>query len=116
MKSIQQTITIAKQYSREPAGRFLADGPHSGERFREDYLVPALKQYDTVTIDLDGTEGYGSSFLEEAFGGLVRLRGFKAADLHKRLVLISNEDESIPIEIWDYIDSGVPGAGQRRRR
>ena len=69
-----------------------------------------------IRIELDGTEGYGSSFLEEAFGGLVRLRGFGAEELHRLVTLISDEDESIPIEIWDYIDSGKPGMGPRKRR
>jgi hypothetical protein len=34
---------------------------------------------------LDGTRGYLSSFLEEAFGGLVRRHGFKPSDLSQVL-------------------------------
>lgn len=110
------TIKVARSFSREPAGRFRTDGPHSGERFRDDVLVPALKKNAQITVDLDGTEGYGSSFLEEAFGGLVRLRNFTAKGLHQRLILICTEDESIPVEIWEYIDTAIPGAGPKRRR
>ena len=56
-----------------------------------------------MTIDLDGTEGYGSSFLEEAFGGLIRDDGFRVASLKERLTFKSDEDPSIPEEIDDYL-------------
>jgi len=59
-----------------PGGRFIADGPYSGEWFREEFLRPAvaeaLSQNDVVNVELDGAPGYGSSFLEESFGGLIR--------------------------------------------
>jgi len=48
--------------------------------------------------------GYGSSFLEEAFGGLVRKNGFIASDLHKRLDVRSANDRSLVTEVWSYID------------
>ena len=108
-------IKIARQFSKEPAGRYTRDGPNSGERFRDEILIPAFERSNSVTVDLDGTEGYGSSFLEEAFGGLVRLRGYTADELRKVLKLVSEEDESLPIEIWDYIDSAKPGGARRRR-
>src|SRR5690625_6707889 len=63
---------IATGFSEFPAGRYPKDGPHNGETFRTEVLVPLLESHETVIVDLDGTDGYGSSFLEEAFGGLVR--------------------------------------------
>ena len=67
-------INIARDFSPVPAGRFLADGPDSGERFRTDFLLPAFRAGDqNIEIEIDGTAGYGSSFLEEAFGGLIRV-------------------------------------------
>ena len=95
-------ISIAKNFSRVPAGRFREDGPTSGQQFRDDILIPALRKDDVVEVDLDGVEGYGSSFLEEAFGGLVR-SGFAAADLHKKLK-IKTVDEAWRMEVWSYID------------
>jgi hypothetical protein len=76
-----------------PGGRFVKDGPFSGEWFREELLRPALEaalrgRY-AVTVELDGTAGYGSSFLEEAFGGLVRENGFRPSDLEHHLIVIA---------------------------
>jgi len=102
------TIDIAKQFSVLPAGRDPNDGPDSGERFRREFLVPAFAEYDKVVVVLDGAEGYGSSFLDESFGGLIRVEGMTAAELHRRLEVISNEDETFRDEVWDYIDSTLP--------
>jgi hypothetical protein len=99
-------ISIAKDFSRYPAGRFVDDGPYPGELCRNKLLVPALQKHEIVTVDLDGTLGYGSSFLEETFGGLVRVDGFTSSDLHKRLQLVA-KDKSVVEEIWSYVDSAV---------
>lgn len=98
-KSMQ--ISIARDFSPSPAGRFRADGPFPGEAFREDVLLPKLKEVDELYIDLDGTSGYGSSFLEEAFGGLVR-RGFSEATLKGKL-RFSSSRPSYEVRIWNYI-------------
>lgn len=102
------TIDIAKQFSTLPAGRDPKDGPNSGERFRREFLVPAFSDYEKVVVILDGTEGYGSSFLDESFGGLIRVEGMTADDLHRRLEIISNDDETFRDEAWEYIDSTLP--------
>ena len=65
------TINLARDFTKFPGGRFRSDGPFSGEEFREDYLLPALQNYENVTVILDGVAGLPSSFQEEAFGGLV---------------------------------------------
>jgi hypothetical protein len=97
-------IDIAKQFTRFPAGRFRSDGAYSGERFRDDILIPALQQYGRVSIKLDGTMGYGSSFLEEVFGGLIRSGEFKSDDLLTKINLESR-DSSLISEIKDYLCS-----------
>lgn len=100
-------LKISTEFSEFPAGRVPEDGDFNGQRFREEYLVPLLARNDQVVIDLDGTDGYGSSFLEEAFGGLVRLNGFTPDDLRDRLSFIAEEDDSFIDEIWGYIrDAG----------
>lgn len=95
-------VKVAEQFSRYPAGRFLNDGPYSGQHFRERFLLPYLQSGKEVVVHLDGTRGYGSSFLEEAFGGLVRL-GFSASRVRESVELVS-ADTSLIQEIWDYVD------------
>lgn len=76
------TIDIAERFSRHPAGRVASDGPDNGERFRNEILVPALNEAMEldedvrVIVDIDGCRSFGSSFLEEAFGGLARVPSF----------------------------------------
>src|SRR5258706_4629323 len=95
-------IDIPKDFSQFPAGRFREHGDFSGEKFRDEYLVKAFEGAEKVSVILDGAAGYGSSFLEEAFGGLIRMHGFKRDDLDKRLVIVS-QDKSLIREIRDYI-------------
>lgn len=102
-----KTIDIGKDFTKYPGGRVRTDGNYSGEAFREDYLIPALREYDQLQIIIDGVIGYGSSFLEECFGGLVR-KGFKAEDVLKKIKLQYErpEFEIYEQEIKDYIQKG----------
>lgn len=101
-----KTINISTEFSKFPAGRVISDGPFSGQRFRDEIMAPALKAGGDVQVILDGTRGYGSSFLEEAFGGLVREHGFKADDLLKKIKFVSSRPIYIE-EIKGYIrDAG----------
>ncbi len=79
------TISIGEDFSKAPIGRYDSDGPHNGAKFRDKILKPALDNNDSITIIIDDVEGYGSSFLEEAFGGLVREHRFNKRDLIKRI-------------------------------
>lgn len=95
-------ISVSKEYSETPAGRFKKDGPKSGEEFRDKFLIPNLKNFKHIIVELDGVLGYGSSFLEEAFGGLIR-KGFTKDQIKKFIEIRS----SYPIyldRIWTYIE------------
>ncbi len=85
-------FSIAKDFSRAPAGRTKEDGPHSGAALRE-IFVELLKK-GPIKVDLNGTLGYGSSFLEAAFGGL----GGEHFDF-------VSDQESLVTEIRDYLPS-----------
>ena len=93
-------ITIAADFSKYPAGRFPEDGDYNGTTFRDEILAIALRDLsiDVVEVVFDGVAGFGSSFLEEAFGGLIRELGMKKADLDKRLILSTTE-----LELNDYV-------------
>ena len=95
-------ISVAEDFSRFPAGRFRSDGPHSGQAFKDELLLPALQRTGAVRVLLDGTMGYGSSFLEEAFGGLVRENGYLPGELEDRLT-IEALDSSLIKEVWEYV-------------
>ena len=95
-------VSVAKQFTRFPAGRYKKFGDTSGEAFRERFLEQALRGGEDIVIDLDGTVGYGSSFLEEAFGGVVRSLNIPASEVLKHLT-IRSADSSLVEEINDYI-------------
>lgn len=73
-----RTINVASDFSRSPGGRSRRNGPHNGVEFRTEVLEPLLRkipnEYTKLVVNLDGVDTYIGSFLEEAFGGL--LRGF----------------------------------------
>ncbi|MFQ6245293.1 STAS-like domain-containing protein [Yersinia enterocolitica] len=87
-----------------PGPRYKKLGPSSGEEFRE-WLEKELKHSADLTVNLDGTEGYGSSFLEESFGGLIR--NGHAPDIVKGIKLISIEEPELIDEIKEYIDDAI---------
>lgn len=107
------TVHVAKQFSRYPAGRNLKDGPYNGELFRKKYLEPNLKNHDRIEVVLDGARGYGSSFLEEAFGGLVRL-GYGPSEIRSRISIVSKQDPTLNDEIWLYVDTAASRAANGR--
>lgn len=103
-------ISIGKDFSDTPWGRYPDDGPVSGERFREEWLKPALQTDQKVCVKIDDTEGYGSSFLDEAFGGLVRKRYFSAQQLTDNLTIECKDPDYIIYRdlIWKYINEAKP--------
>ena len=110
-----KTITIATDFSDTPLGRYPDDGAYNGEAFRENFLVPALRDSpDGVKVVMDGVEGFGSSFLDEAFGGLVRNCGFEKAFLKARLHLQASPENLLYVNlIWKYIDRAKPSQSTR---
>ena len=100
-----KTISIANDFTKYPGGRYRKHGKGSGEEFREEYLVPNIEKQEQITIVLDGTAGYSSSFLEEAFGGLVR-RGYGRELLHRLLVFkAGGAFKTYETMIWNFVDA-----------
>lgn len=96
-----------KDFSMFPGPRYEKLGPDSGERFRDEVLLPAIQKDKEIQVVLDGTFGYGSSFLEESFGGLVRSGIDKEVINYLRNHLISDEDPTYITEIQEYIDEAL---------
>lgn len=101
---------IAKEYTDMPGGRYKKDGEFSGEEFRDEVLIPKIKECiknnTVLEINLDETFGYPPSFLEEAFGGLVRKMVVDKKELLKSLKFISEEEPYLIGKIKEYINDG----------
>ena len=90
-------VSIAKDFTITPGGRYIKEGPYSGELFREQILFPkyieAKAKGVMLVVNLDGCMGYPSSFLDESFGGLVAL--VPDEDILKRIKLISDDEPGL---------------------
>jgi len=115
----QVIYKVAREFTPTPGVRSPKEGNFSGEEFLSKHLYPkmvqAIQEKFTLVIDLDGTAGYATSFLEAAFGGLIRgceADGLKAIDLNvakKHLKLISHDDPYLEEEIEEYMqEAAVP--------
>jgi phosphomannomutase len=88
-----KTVDIANQFTKTPGARNYTDGPFSGEEFYDKHLKDAfqaaLDEKVKLKVILDGTEGYASSFLNEAFSLLGNK--FGSDNVWKNLIIVSNE-------------------------
>ncbi len=103
MKKIK--INIATNFTITPGGRLKVDGLFSGELFREKFLEAHFESKNEdfkIEVVLDGVEGYPTSFLEEAFGGLARKFGKEICS--NKINFISEEDKLLVKEIESYIE------------
>lgn len=95
-------------FSEFPGPRYESLGPHSGEKFRKAVLLEEIKNHHgDISIVLDGAFGYGSSFLDEAFGGLIRDGVSDDVALQLCENLISEEDPSLKIEITQWVKEAI---------
>ncbi|MCJ2378769.1 STAS-like domain-containing protein [Vibrio sp. ZSDZ34] len=101
-------IKVIVDFHSKPYGRFKTDAPGceftAGEVFRDAHLAPALREFDKVTVDLTGYNRYGRSFLDEAFGGLIRESGFTKAELDQKLVYVHDDLASVIAIIDERIE------------
>lgn len=104
-------INICKDYTDTPGGRYIIQGDFSGEDFRNKLLKPkyieAVEKGEKLKIDLDGGYGYGSSFLEEAFGGLIRELEENYKQALEIIELKSDDEPSLIDDITKYINDAI---------
>lgn len=100
-------INIANDFSPTPGPRYKEEGKFSAEEFLENILLEkynkAIKEGNQITVILDGTAGYATSFLEGVFGELVRKRTRK--EVKSIFKFISKEEPYLIDEINQYIDN-----------
>lgn len=97
-----KATTRIADWSLYPCGRYRKHGDHSAEAFRDDHLIPALEKHECVEIDMNGPLAFGSSWLEECFGGLVRA-GYSAKELEARLTVVGGRVID-HIQVWSFIE------------
>jgi len=99
-------INVAIDFSPKLGGRKISLGPFSGEEFYNKILLNKYKEAIAINaqlhIYLDGTTGYGSSFLDQSFGELARRFGLE--DVKRTIVFHSESFEwvvrYINEEVW----------------
>lgn len=105
MNEKMSTLSIANSFTRTPGHRSRADGDFSGEEFLEDVLLPAFRSAwenkEKLCVDLDGTSGYATSFLEASFGGLARQ--YPIQDVLSVLEFRSDDEPYLIEEVNGYI-------------
>lgn len=100
-------LNVGNDFSKTPGPREIWEGDFSGELFRNTCLGPAIKdaiENDAILhIDLDGTAGYGTSFLEESFGGLIRHNNYTYSQIMPHLNFKSDEEPYLIEDILEYL-------------
>ncbi len=112
-------INVVNDFSKKPYGRNIddvtpAEYNDTGEAFRLRMLTPALRnpEYEKVKVVLSGYNRYGRSFLDEAFGGLIRQDGFTYQELIQRLSYEHSTVKSIEETITERIQKAARDKGQ----
>lgn len=98
-------IDVGQDYHDFPAGRDESDSPN-GEKFRLEYLEPKLKENVYIEINFNNIYACTPSFLEEAFGGLIRA-GFTKRAINKFISFVEPTEVKYKEYIWaakKYID------------
>lgn len=103
----QKIKVTVRDFSETPGPREKVQGDFSAELFVETVLNPEFQKMDNdanlkMEINLDGTLGYGTSFLEEVFGGTARKKGVDF--VRNRMEVISEEEPWLKDEIKSYVD------------
>ena len=107
----QKIIIVIADYSKSPGPRYCYQGDDSGEDFYHKILNEkfkiAFEQNKKLEVNLDGPDGYASSFLDEAFGNLIF--DFGLDNVQNRVKIISDEEpewiemiEKETFEQWEH--------------
>jgi hypothetical protein len=89
-----KTISVLENFSEFPGLRHCNISDKSGEEFYHTVLNKEFKEQfekgEQLTVNLDSTAGYASSFLDEAFGNLVF--DFTLHNVKNYIKIISNQE------------------------
>lgn len=102
---MNKIINIREDFSETPGARHISDGDFSGEEFFNKILEPkflSLEGNEVLIVNLDGTDGFATSFLDEAFGGLARK--YNRDNVLTKINFISIEEPYLVDEITSYMN------------
>ncbi len=85
---------FVREFTDCPGGRYKSRSEKSGEEFRQSVLEPLLAKYAAVELDLNGAFGFPPSFLDEAFGALIRKLG-KDTFMKRVKIELSDDDMAL---------------------
>ena len=102
-----EKITIrVLDFTEAPGPRFINQGEHSGEQFYVDVLnekmAQCIRENKELDILLDGTAGYPSSFLDQAFGELVYDFSKEIVEQRVHIVTVVNRRRKVKLESETY--------------
>ena len=101
-------LNVVEEFTDSPGARYESEGAFSGARFRQELLYPLLSEAllynEVLVVNLDGAYGYGTAFLDESFGGLIRNEMVPMDKIKKHLKIISNEEPGLVVEIENYLN------------
>lgn len=84
-------VNIPQDFSKYPMGRTDEDGPDNGQRFFREFLLPNIRAGKHVVVSFDGARAIGSSFLDEAFGSLIRELNMSTKEALSSVTIVANE-------------------------
>jgi hypothetical protein len=100
-------INVAKDFTDAPGCRYPNESDFSGELFRESLLFPKFKEAvlsdKILVVNLDGGFGYACAFLDEAFGGLIRIHNISLKVILANIEIITLEEPGLEEEIMKYL-------------
>lgn len=103
-------LIVVRDFGPVPYGRYPSDGEYNGTSFRKllaKELRNAIKHKEVLTVVLDGYNRYGRSFLDEAFGGLIREENFTYEELKNHLKYTHSLVAAIPLVIDERIEAAA---------
>lgn len=101
-------ILKMRDHMKYPGPRYKCLGPFSGEAFRDDVIWPLFSVDPDLVVDLSDVSGFGSSFLHEAFFGLIEKYSLERKDVAFLMEnIVCREDSTIVEEVREYMNDAL---------
>lgn len=98
-------INVANDFSLMPSGRHRSDGSYTGDHFYEILIkeIEKVPEDEKIIINFDGVLAAGSSFLEQAFAGLIREKKISKNQFFNKFEIVANEYPEIREKVKRYV-------------